>query len=123
MRRLAVLICLVLSAFAWAEETKLNAAGEERVKALAHELRCLVCQNQTIADSVTIELHNSVSPFAIAQSMKAVLRTDGTTDIIFPFAVFNQSYFIVIRHRNTIETWSKTPVLFDSFVKNFDFTN
>ena len=51
MRRLAVLICLVLSAFAWAEETKLNAAGEERVKALAHELRCLVCQNQTIADS------------------------------------------------------------------------
>ena len=51
MRRLALVVCLVLSTLGWAEETKLNAEGEERVKALAHELRCLVCQNQTIADS------------------------------------------------------------------------
>ena len=51
MRQLALLIFVVLSAFAWAEEAKLDAAGEERVKGLAHELRCLVCQNQTIADS------------------------------------------------------------------------
>ncbi len=51
MIRLAILLWLVLLTSAWAEEAKLNAAGEERVKALAHELRCLVCQNQTIADS------------------------------------------------------------------------
>lgn len=51
MRRLAVLLCLVLTTLAWAEETKLSAELEQRVKGLAHELRCLVCQNQTIADS------------------------------------------------------------------------
>ncbi len=51
MKRFAIVICLILSTSVWAEETKLDAAGEERVKGLAHELRCLVCQNQTIADS------------------------------------------------------------------------
>ena len=34
-----------------AEVAKPDAATETRLKALAEELRCLVCQNQTIADS------------------------------------------------------------------------
>lgn len=51
MRRLVVLLSLFLSMLASAEETKLSAELEQRVKGLAHELRCLVCQNQTIADS------------------------------------------------------------------------
>jgi len=33
------------------EEAKANPAVESRLKGLAEELRCLVCQNQTIADS------------------------------------------------------------------------
>ena len=45
------LIFVLLTTFAVAEETKLNAESEQRLKALALELRCLVCQNQTIADS------------------------------------------------------------------------
>jgi cytochrome c-type biogenesis protein CcmH len=51
MRRFVVLFVVLLATIAWAEETILDAAGEQRVKALAQELRCLVCQNQTIADS------------------------------------------------------------------------
>ena len=51
MRRLVVLLSLFLSMLASAEETKLSAELEQRVKSMAHELRCLVCQNQTIADS------------------------------------------------------------------------
>jgi cytochrome c-type biogenesis protein CcmH len=45
---------------AWAQESpKLD----ERVKNLAHELRCLVCQNQTIADSnapLAVDLRNQI---------------------------------------------------------------
>lgn len=40
-----------------------DAALEERVQALSHTLRCLVCQNQTIADSnapLAIDLRNQV---------------------------------------------------------------
>jgi cytochrome c-type biogenesis protein CcmH len=48
------LIVLLLSGPAWAGEAKPLAedpASEARLKHLAVELRCLVCQNQTLADS------------------------------------------------------------------------
>ena len=49
MARLLLLSLLVVLAFqARGQE---DPALERRVTALAHELRCLVCQNQTIADS------------------------------------------------------------------------
>jgi cytochrome c-type biogenesis protein CcmH len=40
-----------------------DAATEQRLKALAEELRCLVCQNQTIADSqapLALDLRNQI---------------------------------------------------------------
>jgi cytochrome c-type biogenesis protein CcmH len=46
-----------------AEVAKPDAAVERRLKALAEELRCLVCQNQTIADSnapLAVDLRNQL---------------------------------------------------------------
>jgi cytochrome c-type biogenesis protein CcmH len=40
-----------------------DAETEKRVAALAHELRCLVCQNQTLADSnapLAVDLRNQI---------------------------------------------------------------
>ena len=42
---------LVLTAFMTVAAQEAKGPSEARVKALAEELRCLVCQNQTIADS------------------------------------------------------------------------
>jgi cytochrome c-type biogenesis protein CcmH len=63
----AILIGLMLCAtWVWAKEAPPVAddlALEKRVLALAAELRCLVCQNQTIADShaeLAIDLKNQV---------------------------------------------------------------
>ena len=42
---------LALGAFAQTAELAPDAATERRMKSLADELRCLVCQNQTIAES------------------------------------------------------------------------
>ena len=53
---LAMLFC----AAAWAAEDPLL---EKRVNALADELRCLVCQNQTLADSnapLAVDLRNQI---------------------------------------------------------------
>ena len=63
-----LLVVLVLAfpalAFAQAEEvTRPDPAVEERLKVLAEELRCLVCQNQTIADSsapLALDLRNQI---------------------------------------------------------------
>jgi cytochrome c-type biogenesis protein CcmH len=53
MRILLVLLLLAISGFAHAvkEVELLQTEDEERFHELANELRCMVCQNQTIADS------------------------------------------------------------------------
>jgi cytochrome c-type biogenesis protein CcmH len=61
-----VLLVLAPARAAWAGEAKPaaeNPALEARVNALANELRCLVCQNQTIADSnapLAVDLRNQI---------------------------------------------------------------
>ena len=62
----SVFMALVFSTCAYAqsaEVAKPDPAVEARLKALAEELRCLVCQNQTIADSnapLALDLRNQI---------------------------------------------------------------
>ena len=66
MKRLlaCVLVALATSAFGQASEIERpDPATEGRLKTLAEELRCLVCQNQTIADSnapLAVDLRNQI---------------------------------------------------------------
>ena len=61
-----VLLVLAPARAAWAGEAQPaaeNPALEARVNALASELRCLVCQNQTLADSnapLAVDLRNQI---------------------------------------------------------------
>ncbi len=63
---LAFLMVFLVSNLSHAEEAPLLAKDpelEERVKAISAELRCLVCQNQTISDSnagLAVDLKNQV---------------------------------------------------------------
>ena len=53
MRQL-LLVCCLLTSSAWAIDSDLvfeDPAIEARYRQLTHELRCLVCQNQSIAES------------------------------------------------------------------------
>ena len=60
----AALLAFVTLAFGQASEiAHPDAKVEERLKGLAEELRCLVCQNQTIADSnapLALDLRNQI---------------------------------------------------------------
>jgi cytochrome c-type biogenesis protein CcmH len=52
-------LILLWAVTAWAQDPAL----EKRVAGLAHELRCLVCQNQTLADSnapLAVDLRNQI---------------------------------------------------------------
>ncbi|MGZ5063772.1 MAG: cytochrome c-type biogenesis protein [Usitatibacter sp.] len=66
MRTFLAIAALVFAslAFGQAEEiARPDAKVEARLKALAEELRCLVCQNQTIADSnapLALDLRNQI---------------------------------------------------------------
>jgi hypothetical protein len=50
-----------------------------------------------------------------------MLAVDGSAVLSIPMA-FNGSYFITIRHRNSIETTTASPVSFAGGTVNYDFT-
>lgn len=77
----------------------------------------------TIADQVTIELHNSQSPYAAANIFyNLYLQTNGTLSIgAIPSSV-SGSYYIVVKNRNSVETWSKLPVSFSASTISYNFT-
>ncbi|MDR3609291.1 MAG: hypothetical protein P4L27_01850 [Ignavibacteriaceae bacterium] len=75
-----------------------------------------------VSDSVTVELHNSASPYALVDSKKGILNTAGTGTFSFSTAVNGTPYFIVIKHRNAVETWSASAQSFTSNTLNYDFT-
>ena len=73
-------------------------------------------------DSIRIELHASAPPYNLVASSAGLLHTDGNASIRFPLTLMNGSYYIVLHHRNAIETWSKNTVSFNASTVSLDFT-
>lgn len=74
------------------------------------------------ADQVFIELHDATPPYAIAGSpFLANLSIDGTASLSIPGS-FSDSYYIVVKHRNSIETWNSSPVSFSGQLISYDFS-
>ena len=76
-------------------------------------------------DTVTAYLLNATSPYMIVDTARAVLDSVTFTGQ-FNFAnTPDGMYYIVIKHRNTIETWSKAggENITGSVIMNYDFTS
>ncbi len=74
-------------------------------------------------DTVTVYLRNASSPFAIVDEAKGFLSPTGTVSVNFANAVDGVSYYIVVKHRNSIETWSKSGgEVFTAGSLTYDFT-
>lgn len=70
--------------------------------------------NAQHTDSITLQLAQPTAPYAIAWSAKVLLRSNGIAVTTLPSTVIGQSYYIVVKHRNSVETWSKQPVVFSA---------
>ncbi len=82
--------------------------------------------NPTLCDTIEVLLANdssSVDPYQFAFSKRDEIDIYGNGHFDFPADVLNHRYYIVIRHRSSLETWTKYPVLFNSTSINFDFTS
>ena len=55
-------------------------------------------------------------------SSKVILHNNGIATAIFPSSALGKNYYVAIKHRNSIETWSASPILL-SVMTNYDFTN
>ena len=76
----------------------------------------------TVTDSVTIELHTAISPYSLVAFKKVLLQTDGSAIARFSSSLVG-SYYLVIRHRNSIPTWSSVPVSLGQCSVSYDFTS
>ena len=79
--------------------------------------------NTMVADTVRVYLRNGTSPYLIIDSAKAIVSAAGTGTYTFLNAVNGQPYYVVLKHRNSIETWSDTSVNFSGNVLNYNFTD
>lgn len=76
-----------------------------------------------IPDSVTVELRSSNPPYSFIDSDKKIVSANGNAVFYFSNVMNSESYYIVVKHRNSIETWSKLPQQFIEGTMNYDFTN
>ena len=77
--------------------------------------------SSTQTDFISVELHNPNFPHELMFTYSGVLQTDGIFAGTFPNATLGHEYYLVIKHRNSIETWSANPVLLSNQF-NYDFT-
>ena len=75
----------------------------------------------TETDTVLVELHDATTFALIGTPQQAVLSTTGLASATFTEAA--GSYYIAIKHRNAIQTWSTNPVTCSVSTALYDFSS
>lgn len=74
----------------------------------------------TICDTLDVSLAQSAPPYSIFQSVKGTVNTSGNGSFTFS-AVPPSNYYLVLEHRNALETWSSTAIA-SSPAMSYDFS-
>lgn len=78
--------------------------------------------NSMIRDTVRVKLYNSAGT-VIIDSAKIYLDTLGKGRMYFRTAANSTAYYLVIMHRNLIDTWGASTSTFSNLYLTYDFTN
>jgi hypothetical protein len=78
--------------------------------------------NDDEVDSLTIILANNANAQTQYFEYQTILKNDGTLNLILPDSFVNKSFFIGVRSRNHLETWSSNAVVI-SYQTHYDFTS
>jgi hypothetical protein len=76
----------------------------------------------SVSPWVTVELHNSTTPYALVDSNSAALSPAGAGIFTFTKAVSGTNYYLVVKSVNTIAIWSASPQSFISSALSYNFT-
>lgn len=79
--------------------------------------------NSMVGDMVNIYLRNISSPYNIIDSAKRFLNSSGNGTFSFSNADNATNYYLVIKHRNALETWSSTGSKFIINNMNYNFSS
>ena len=75
-----------------------------------------------ISDTVITYLRNEAFPYSKADSSKRKLNSTGTGTFLFSNASPGVNYYIEIKHRNSIETWSSSVITFTYGTAAYNYT-
>jgi len=84
-----------------------------------------VFNQMTRKDTVTVYLRNTTSPYTLVDSAKGVIDSLNFSGLFIFRNVTSGTYFITVKHINSIETWSKSggeTLLNNNSVYTYDFT-
>lgn len=76
-----------------------------------------------ITDTMKVYLRASLFPFHKLDSASRVFNTKGEAVYYFPNSTIGQSYYLTLKHRNSIETWSDKTVTIRDTLVSYDFTS
>jgi hypothetical protein len=99
-------------------------ASTINIKVLPQGFYNNLTQQLNMRDTVRAYLHSNISPYNVLDSAISVIDSVTFTGA-FTFNQPSGTYYIVVKHRNSIETWSKSggePFVAAS-VMNYDFTD
>lgn len=99
------------------EPTNLNLSLSSYIEGLYNSSTDLM-----ISDTAKVYLHASTSPYVIADSSISVINSSGLGVFNFNEAMNGINYYIDLRHRNSIETWSATSNSFTAGSLSYDMT-
>ncbi len=81
--------------------------------------------NLTVRDTMRIFVRNSLPPYNIVDSAKRYFQNNGSANYSFGNVTAGTPYYLQLKHRNSIETWSSNAVTFDPLtnVCSYNFTS
>ena len=79
--------------------------------------------NSMVSDTMRVYLRSSVNPYPKIDSAKAFLNAAGQGSFVFNNASNGTPYYIQLKHRSGLETWSKTTQSFSSNHLAYNFTS
>jgi hypothetical protein len=80
--------------------------------------------NRNLVDTIEVNLwspnslHNANPDF----TYKTLIKTNGTAEAFFPCTTLGSEYYIAVKHRNCIETWSQKTIIIQ-LSNNYNFTD
>lgn len=66
------------------------------------------------SDTLFLSLRSTTSPYASVVAVAAPMNLSGQVSVQLPGSCIGNAYYLVVRTRNSLETWSKLPVSINS---------
>ena len=77
--------------------------------------------SNSIADTITIVLHDK-STFDSVYAVTGTISTSGLASFTLPGSFQGEAFYVAIKHRNSIETWSADTIVMNN-ITSYDFSN